>query len=129
MGKFIVETKKGIHILPYEDILFMEKDQKVIVVYTEKERIRFYGSFSQVYDQLDRRFMWCHRSYIINMDKIVWMSGQEIYVKGNFTIHLGSNTYHKAKRFFSAYLDEKRESIYQKTRKLERGDNNHKNSA
>ena len=107
MDTLTIKTKKGIYVIAFQDIQFLEKDLKRIIVHTSGDPIPFYGRFIDIIDRLDERFLWCHRSYVINMDKIVWMADNEIYIVGNYHIHMGNNTFRIAKHIFSDYLDKK----------------------
>ena len=94
MSEFIVKNRRGIFVLPVEDVIYMEKNLRKISLFVTDfgdasyRKIEFYGRFEDVIPQLDERFMYCHRSYIINMDKIVWMQGCEIFVRPDIRIHM-----------------------------------------
>ena len=122
MSRIILGNKRSIFALPIEDIVYMEKSLRKICIHVRRRNnslkghseeayeymdVEFYGSFTQVMPYLDNRFMYCHRSYIINMDAIVWMCGCEIYIDTNETIHMGRDTYGRARKIFTNYLNEK----------------------
>ncbi len=106
-GKLIFKTKQGIYALPVEDIVFMEKDRRKIRVYTEERTMEFYGSFKEYALELDKRFLYCHRSYIINMDKIILMADSYIFMTGNISVFFGRDTYSRARKIFYGYLRDK----------------------
>lgn len=108
MSELIISKKQGIYLLPFEDILYMEKNLRKIRVSAGNSSIEFYGRFPDIEDSLDERFMCCHRSYIINMDKIVIMRYNTIFFENNESICLGRDTYARAKKIFSSYLEENR---------------------
>lgn len=105
--KLIVKIRGGIHVIPLEEIIYMEKDLRRIIIHKEDESVGFYGQFKDVVPYLDDRFLFCHRSYIINMDEIVVMDCGGIYVTGNKSIFFGRDTYRKAKKIFVGYLKKK----------------------
>ncbi len=113
MSEFIVKNQHGIFVFQVEDIVYMEKNLRKICLYvrvldsSKYEQIEFYGRFEEVVPQLDDRFMHCHRSYIINMDEIVWMRGCEIFVMPDIRIHMGKDAYGRARRIFREYLSKK----------------------
>lgn len=109
MKKLIIKKKKGIYALPLDEIIYMEKELRKIRVWGMDASIEFYGRFPDVLTYLDHRFMYCHRSYIINMDKIVWMASNTIFVENNDGIYMGKGTYGRAKKLFSKYIIEKRQ--------------------
>lgn len=113
MSKFVIKKKQGIFSLPTDDIVYMEKNLRKICLHVRKPEykgeyeIEFYGKFADVMLQLDDRFMYCHRSYVINMDEIVWMSGNEIFILPDIAIPMGRDTYGKARKTYINYLDRK----------------------
>lgn len=113
MSKFVIKKKQGIFSLPTDDIVYMEKNLRKICLHVRKPEykggyeIEFYGRFADVMPQLDDRFMHCHRSYVINMDEIVWMSGNEIFILPDITIPMGRDTYGKARKTYLNYLGRK----------------------
>ncbi len=108
MSKLVINKKQGIYIMSLDDIVYMEKALRKIVVYSMDASIEFYGKFADIAQYLDRRFMSCHRSYMINMDKIVVMAGNKIFFENNEHISLGNDTYGRARRLLTEYLAEKR---------------------
>ena len=108
MSELIICKKQGIHVLHLEDILYMEKNLRKIRVSAGDSSIEFYGKFPDIEDYLDERFMCCHRSYIINLDKIVIMRYNTIFFENNERICLGRDAYGRAKKIFSSYLEENR---------------------
>ena len=105
--KLVFKTKRGIYALPVDEIVFMEKDRRKIRVHTDRDTMEFYGSFREFAEGLDRRFIYCHRSYIINMDKIVVMADSYIFMTGNVSVFFGRDTYNRARRIFYEYLSDK----------------------
>lgn len=49
-------------------IYYIEVINRKIYVHTQYDTIEYYDKLEQVQKQLDKRFIKCHRSYIINMD-------------------------------------------------------------
>lgn len=113
MKKFVIRKRQGVYALQLNDILYMEKKLRKIKVYVDitccpgESTIEFYGKFPEVMMQLDNRFMYCHRSYVINMDKIIIMSDNRIYMTNNQDVYMGRNTFFRAKKIFNSYLKKK----------------------
>ena len=91
-------------------MVYMEKNLRKIGIHTmckDRGYMEFYGKFNEIMPYLDGRFMCCHRSYIINMDNIIWMSDCDIFVSTNETIHMGRDSYNRARKIFTDYLNKK----------------------
>ncbi|WMI81981.1 LytR/AlgR family response regulator transcription factor [Anaerotignum sp. MB30-C6] len=67
----------------FSDILYIESLGKSIVVHKlSKTSFTCYAKLGDISEKLDKRFLYCNRSYIVNMDYIVG-------VKDNFVMHNG----------------------------------------
>lgn len=112
MSNFVFKARNAIYSIEYKDIIYFEKNLRKITVHIrgrgeENTSIDFFGKISEIEGDLDERFMKCHRSYLINMDSIVWMKNCEIYLTNNRSIHLGRDTFYKARVIFTEYLKKK----------------------
>ena len=115
MSGLVIHKGTGIYVVELEEILYMEKALRKIRLHfnggsrhRENSCLEFYGKFADVIHHLDHRFMFCHRSYIINMDARVWMACNTIFLGTSDSIYMGRATYGKAKKIFKDYLTEKR---------------------
>ena len=113
--KFIIRKKNGTYNLPFEEVVYMEKDLRKIKVHTQLEGfecIDFYGRFEDIYDYLDERFMFCNRSFVFNMDKIVIMADSQVLLEGNIRVHLGRDSFSRGKKQLNEFIKKK----YQKNK-------------
>lgn len=111
-NKLILKKKDGIYVVPIDDILYLEKNLRKVCIHTQTEllgNIDVYSNFEDIMVHLDDRFMYCHRSYIFNMDKIVVLANQTVFIEGNESIYLGRDSFTKAKKIFGEYLKRKSE--------------------
>lgn len=67
---FSIETKKRTIRVAFEDISYIEKDQRKVVVHTQVGSWDFYGTFKEVRALLDmdKMFVQCHQGYIVNIN-------------------------------------------------------------
>lgn len=63
-------TKKGMVIVPFEDIVYFEKHRRFINVITENDEYECTESLRDVLSRLDSRFYQTYQSFVVNMDKI-----------------------------------------------------------
>jgi len=87
-----------------EHILLIEQNLRKIVIFTEEGRYSRYGKISELAEYLDGRFIKCHSSYIINMDKVTRMREQTIFFQNGYTIMIGRDTFTVAKQCFRNYI-------------------------
>lgn len=69
-----VAIKSGdkIYNLELDNILFFETSSVIhkINVYTSNKKLEFYAQMKDIEEMVDDRFIRCHRSYMVNKDKI-----------------------------------------------------------
>ncbi|WP_400243676.1 LytR/AlgR family response regulator transcription factor [Niallia sp. JL1B1071] len=66
-----VKYSKGIHYIKKEDILFIEKIEKKCYIYTTDKVFETQENIGDLLNQLNDTFLLSHRSYIINLEKVV----------------------------------------------------------
>lgn len=91
---FVVENKGERKLIDYKSIFFFESRDKRVFVNTGVEEYGFYDTLDQLEQQLSEAFIRCHRSFLINKEKIshVYLSQNRILLKSDFEIPL-SRTY------------------------------------
>ena len=107
--ELIVRIRGSIHLVPIEEILFMEKERRRIRVHTAKKDYRYYARFDELVERLDGRFIWCHRSYIVNMERVAYLEDMHIGMDDSTEVVFGKNTFHRFKRQFDTYLERQAE--------------------
>ncbi len=68
----VLDLKKVGKRIPLSNILYLESDLHKVIIHTTggtKHSVR--GKLSDIDYLLDDRFLWCNRSYIVNMDLVV----------------------------------------------------------
>lgn len=63
-------TKKGLVIVPYEEIIYFEKHRRFIKVITESQAYQCTESLRDILERLDDRFFQTYQSFVVNMNKI-----------------------------------------------------------
>lgn len=99
-----IETGNAIIRVDLSQIIYIEKVGRKALVVTENGVITWYRTMDQLKTVTDERFMKCHRSYLINMDKIVKMESQNIWLEGGFHIIFGRESFRKAMHIFREYI-------------------------
>lgn len=74
----IIKHYNNIVFIPLVEIIFIEKRDRKSIIHTINKQYESYESLTSLCQQLDKRFLECHRSYIINMDylEIIESKGQ-----------------------------------------------------
>ena len=65
---FIIKTRESIVRIRFSDILYFESNKRIVVLYTKKKTIEFYGKLNDIMSYLPAdSFVRCHQSYIVNL--------------------------------------------------------------
>lgn len=87
---YVIDSKEGTLSIPYEKIFFFEAREKKLYVCTGNEEYSFYETLDALVDKLPDQFIRCHRSFIVNADKIrkIMLSKNIIYLEDGFDVPL-----------------------------------------
>jgi len=94
-----IETQGFARIVPFRDISHVEViNHTVYIKLLDKSLIKVYATFGKIEEQLlaDSRFAKCHRSYIVNISKIMTMANNELIMKNGSKIPI-SRSYSQVK--------------------------------
>lgn len=76
---FVKTEMKGKMIkVNFKDIIYIEGLKNYVSIYTQEERIISYLSFKQLEETLPANFMRVHKSYIVSLEKIKAVDGNQI---------------------------------------------------
>ncbi len=68
---FVVETKEGKQLIPYDRISCFEARDKKIFAVTDSTEYSFYDTMENLEGELPRQFVRSHRGFIVNVDRVV----------------------------------------------------------
>ena len=89
-NNFIFEYKRVLHKIPFNDIVYIEKESNIkrCIIHTIKEKYYITDSLNSILDRLDNNFYRCHQSCIINLSNISQFelgSNMVIFKNGDMT--------------------------------------------
>jgi len=69
---FTINCDDSVLNIKYSDILFFETSEQIhkVRIHQENKQVEFYGTLKDIEENLDDKFYRCHRSFIVNRDKI-----------------------------------------------------------
>ena len=82
-----------------DDILYFETfgNHKISIVLKDNKNYSFYGKLSEI-SQLNKKLIYCHKSYIMNIDNILEIEKDKIVFTNNVELLLSENTIRKIKK-------------------------------
>ena len=99
-------NKKEIRKVFLESIILVEQKLRKTTIYTDEDNYRYNSKIDEVMQYLDGRFLKCHQSYIINLDKVVRMHACTIIFENGIEIALGRDCFTAAKQRYAVYIVE-----------------------
>jgi DNA-binding LytR/AlgR family response regulator len=79
------------------------KDMRRILVFTKDSEYWEYGSMERVSALADERFYQCHKSLILNMDKLLSVAGDHVVMYDGHLIHMCRKYLQKTKKKWIDY--------------------------
>ena len=103
-----VITRKEAARVNIKDILYIETELRVVNIYTGSRIYRFYGKLDDVMKYLNNHFYRCHKSCILNLEKITRMEDGVFYFNGGMSLRVGRNKYQYTRSYYRKYLEQNR---------------------
>jgi DNA-binding LytR/AlgR family response regulator len=100
-----VITRKEASRVNIRDIFYIETDLRIINIYTSSRIYRFYGKLDEIVKYLNQDFYRCHKSCVINLEKIVRMENGVFYFQGEITLRVGLNNYQQTRGRYKKFLE------------------------
>lgn len=101
-----VVTKKETSKVFTSEILYIEKDLRLINIYTYNRVYTYYGKINSLREYLGDNFYKCHNSCIINFENIIRIEDGIFFFEGELTLRIGQNNYQHTKKQYSIFIAE-----------------------
>lgn len=96
--------KSTSELIPCNDILYLESDGHKVHIRTDKTTYTMYGRLSNLLNQLPSTFMQCHKSYLVNMDKIKRIDKREIFLDNEKVLPISKSHNRNVKKAYYEYM-------------------------
>lgn len=104
-SRFILVRAGGIlRKIFLDSILFIESDDKKVRIRLEDSTLETYSTLTTLESELGARFFRCHRCYLVNLDKIVSYSSNEIELIDGARILLARSKSRDFRKSFLHYI-------------------------
>lgn len=105
MKRYMVETRFEKIGIFYDDILYLESQNRKMIVYTEKEAYEHYRKISEDEELLlEKGFVRCHRSFLVNVKHIKRVQNNEVSMKNGTRVPISKGKYQEVYDKFTKYL-------------------------
>ena len=90
-----------------DDIEYIESDRRKVRIVMGENALEAYDSLSGILQKLPGSFVQCHKSFIVNMDKIVEMRGDSVLLASGAGVPVSQKRSRETREAFTAYLLER----------------------
>lgn len=101
---FCVVGKSNSISVSISSIFYLESNAHKSMIYTDTENYSLYERLSSLKEQLPSCFLACHKSYIVNMNKIKRIEKNVIILKNQAKIPISKSQYATVKQTYFRYM-------------------------
>lgn len=100
----VVQQGSSLHILSPQSLLYAESHGRVLKIVTDSEIIETYDKMDHFSFQLDKRFLQCHKSYLVNMERVKRYCGDSFLMGNETTIPISQSRRKTVRQQFLDYM-------------------------
>lgn len=90
--KYVINSKDGILMVPFDDIRYLESFRHTIRVYTTKEMVEFHSKLNEEEKKVPQwKFVRIHQSYVVNLLHVVRMTSSKVVLDNNYTLKISTS--------------------------------------
>ena len=93
-----------IHVVSAVSLLYVESRGHVVRLFTDEEHLESYDKLDNLTSQLDGRFLQCHKSYLVNLDRVRQFRGDSFLMENGAQIPISQSRRKEVRRRFLTYL-------------------------
>jgi two-component system, LytTR family, response regulator len=104
-----LDSKNRLKRILYNDIIYIEGAGNYITIHTITEKIITYLTIRDFEELVPpEKFMRVQKSYVVAIEKIIGLEGNEIILENNKSVLVGESYRQKVNEFLSGYMSQKR---------------------
>ena len=88
------------------DIFYFESEKRKVILHTKQGNIETYKKLNEVEKELDKQFVRCHQSFLVNMDEIENLGGEVIRLYDGNAIPISRTKLKVARDKFMQFVSE-----------------------
>jgi DNA-binding LytR/AlgR family response regulator len=102
----LVKNRDVTSPVKFDEVVYIENIGRKVHIRTQTRKLEMYKSIDKVYEKLDKRFVHCHKSFIVNMDYIKAMNKNKFILNDDTEIPISQNKQTNAKASYLNHLSE-----------------------
>ena len=99
-----LHIKGVLHQLDSRDIVYVESDKRILYIYERNQIYKVYMKLDELEAMELPGFLRCHKSYMVNMNYIKYLSAEGIILKSGKKVPVSRAKYQESKEAFMKYF-------------------------
>ena len=99
-----VQRGGAIHVVSAVSLLYVESRGRQVRLFTNEEELESYDKLDNLTGQMDGRFLQCHKSYLINMDRVRQFRGDSFLMENGAVVPISQSRRREVRQRFLSYL-------------------------
>ena len=100
----LVQRNGRLHILAPQSILYLESHSRILRIVTDSEILETYDKIERFAFQLDKRFLQCHKSYVVNMERVKEYHGSSFLMCDGVVLPVSQSKRKEVRQQFLSYM-------------------------
>ncbi|WP_206459013.1 LytR/AlgR family response regulator transcription factor [Anaerovorax sp. IOR16] len=101
----MIKKRSIIYKIPLRDILYICKNLRLSCVITiSGEQHTFYAKFDEIQPFLNKSFLQCHKSYIVNLEKVIALQAAWFWLENGEHLPISQKRRKKSREYYQNYL-------------------------
>lgn len=100
----LVQKNGTAHIVRAASLIYVESHGRIIKVKTDTETLESYEKVSDFIYRLDGRFLQCHKSYVVNMDRVSKFQGESFLMDNGVVVPISQSRRKDVREHFLKYM-------------------------
>lgn len=100
----VLQKNSSLHIVSPSSLIYIEGRGHIVRVITDNEVLETYEKISSISYQLDKRFLQCHKSYIVNMERVRKLCGDKFLMDNGAAVPISQSHRKESKNQFITHM-------------------------
>ena len=102
--EIVIQKGTDINVMSPATLLYVESQARIIHIVTDEEKLETYDTIDHFSYQLDKRFIQCHKSYVINMERVKKFCGNSFLMENDAYIPISQSRRKSVREEFLKYI-------------------------
>ena len=100
----VIQRGGAIHVVSAVSLLYVESRGHIVRLFTDEEQLESYEKLDNLTAQMDSRFLQCHKSYLVNLDRVRQFRGNCFLMENGTQVPISQSRRKEVRQRFLAYL-------------------------